>query len=88
MKKTFEKLLVNEGFQGDLHCVTKTRPIEVIQEFQALGHNIFGENRVDALLQRQEELADDVHNTVFYWPPSTKKSSQTCSPMSSYSFCR
>ena len=52
-----------KAYKATCIAVTKTRPIEVIQEFQALGHNIFGENRVDALLQRQEELADDVHNT-------------------------
>ena len=43
-----------KAYKATCIAVTKTRPIEVIQEFQALGHNIFGENRVDALLQRQE----------------------------------
>ena len=43
--------------------ILTAKPVPVFQEFQDLGHNIFGENRVDALLQRQEELGNDVHNT-------------------------
>ena len=63
-EKNFREVIGQcKAYKATCIAVTKTRPIEVIQEFQALGHNIFGENRVDALLQRQEELADDVHNT-------------------------
>ncbi|HAB90590.1 MAG TPA: YggS family pyridoxal phosphate-dependent enzyme [Bacteroidetes bacterium] len=63
-EKNFREVIGQcNAYQATCIAVTKTRPIEVFQEFQALGHNIFGENRVDALLQRQEELADDVYNS-------------------------
>lgn len=62
-EKNFREVIGQcNAYQATCIAVTKTRPIQVFQEFQALGHNIFGENRVDALLQRQEELGVDVHN--------------------------
>ncbi|MBB00913.1 MAG: YggS family pyridoxal phosphate-dependent enzyme [Saprospirales bacterium] len=62
-EKNFREVIGQcNDYQATCIAVTKTRPIEVFQEFRALGHNIFGENRVDALIQRQEELVDDVHN--------------------------
>ena len=51
------------NYQATCIAVTKTRPLQVFQEFKALGHNIFGENRVDALLERRELLKDNVQNT-------------------------
>ena len=63
-EKNFREVIGQcNAYQATCIAVTKTRPIEVFQEFHALGHNIFGENRVDALLQRQEALAGDVQNT-------------------------
>ena len=63
-EKNFREVIEQcNAYQATCIAVTKTRPIEVFQEFQRLGHHIFGENRVDALLQRKEELAEDVHNT-------------------------
>ena len=44
-----------------LVAVTKQRPITVIERMYALGHRDFGENRVDELLEKREQLPDDIN---------------------------
>ncbi|HIA36183.1 MAG TPA: YggS family pyridoxal phosphate-dependent enzyme [Flavobacteriales bacterium] len=41
-------------------AVSKTKPIEVIQEAYNLGQRIFGENRVQELAQKNETLPKDI----------------------------
>lgn len=44
-----------------LVAVTKTRPIEVITELYDLGIRTMGENRVQELLDKYEQLPKDIH---------------------------
>lgn len=63
-EKNFREVINQcNAYQATCIAVTKTRPIKVFREFQSLGHTTFGENRVDALLDRQEKLTSDVQNT-------------------------
>lgn len=43
-----------------LIAVSKTKPVEVIQEAYATGHRIFGENRVQELVPKYEALPKDI----------------------------
>ncbi len=44
----------------DLLCVSKYHPIEAIQEAYAAGERMFGESRVQELLQKREALPKDI----------------------------
>lgn len=46
--------------QVTLVAVSKTKPIEAIQEAYAAGHKIFGENKVQELVQKWEALPKDI----------------------------
>jgi PLP dependent protein len=43
-----------------LVAVTKTKTVEVIMEAYQAGHKIFGENKVQELVQKQQQLPDDI----------------------------
>jgi pyridoxal phosphate enzyme (YggS family) len=43
-----------------LIAVSKTKPVEVIQEAYATGHRVFGENRVQELVPKYEALPKDI----------------------------
>ena len=43
-----------------LVAVTKTKPIELIQEAYDFGHRIFGENKVQELVDKQQVLPSDI----------------------------
>ena len=43
-----------------LLAVSKTQPIEAIQELYDFGHRDFGESRVQELLKKREPLPDDI----------------------------
>ncbi|TDN38547.1 YggS family pyridoxal phosphate-dependent enzyme [Hymenobacter sp. UV11] len=55
---TFEQQLV--GTSARLVVVTKTHPVERLQEAYAAGARIFGENRVQEMAAKQPELPADV----------------------------
>ncbi len=46
--------------QVKLVAVSKTKPLDQIMEFYDRGHKIFGENRVQELVQKQEALPKDI----------------------------
>jgi pyridoxal phosphate enzyme (YggS family) len=43
-----------------LVAITKTKPVKAILEAYHAGHKIFGENKVQELVDKQEELPDDI----------------------------
>lgn len=43
-----------------LVAVSKTKPVEAIKELYDLGHRDFGENYVQELLEKQQQLPDDI----------------------------
>ena len=45
---------------AQLVIVSKTRPISAILKYYQLGHRIFGENRVQELVDKQEALPKDI----------------------------
>lgn len=56
--KTIENNL--SGSDCKLIIVTKTRPVEVLQEVYDLGYKTFGENRVQELVSKYEALPKDI----------------------------
>ncbi|AMR26097.1 YggS family pyridoxal phosphate enzyme [Hymenobacter psoromatis] len=54
----FEQQLI--GTNARLIVVTKTHPVELLQEAYAAGARIFGENRVQEMAAKQPELPADV----------------------------
>ncbi|HNI45153.1 MAG TPA: YggS family pyridoxal phosphate-dependent enzyme, partial [Chitinophagales bacterium] len=50
--------LSNDGV--GLVAVTKLRSIAEIQALYDLGHRVFGENRVQELLDKQQQLPQDI----------------------------
>lgn len=52
------KTTLPEGVK--LVAVTKTKPSEVIMEAYHAGHKVYGENKVQELVQKQQELPQDV----------------------------
>lgn len=44
-----------------LVAVSKTHPPDVVRELYELGHRVFGENRVQELLEKKAVLPDDIH---------------------------
>ena len=44
-----------------LVAVSKTKPIEAIQEAYNVGHRIFGENRIQEMVEKYEALPKDIH---------------------------
>lgn len=47
-------------YDATLVAVSKTKPVEAIQEVYDFGHKTFGENRVQELLKKQPELPKDI----------------------------
>lgn len=56
--KTIEENL--SGSDCKLIIVTKTRPVEVLQQVYDLGYKTFGENRVQELVSKYEALPKDI----------------------------
>ena len=60
-KKQFEKVKKHCEFShAKLVAVTKTRSVEDLQELYNQGHRIFGENRVQELLEKKDLLPNDI----------------------------
>ncbi len=53
---------INEQLEGNatLVAVSKTKPIEMIMEAYNAGQRIFGENKVQELVEKYEALPDDI----------------------------
>lgn len=54
----FTRQALPEGVK--LVAVTKTKPVEEIMEAYKVGHKIFGENRVQELTDKHQQLPDDI----------------------------
>ena len=57
LEKILEELDANGA---KLVAVSKTRPVETILEYYQKGHVIFGENRVQELVEKAEQLPADI----------------------------
>ena len=44
-----------------LICVTKTKPLEMLQEAYDSGQREFGENKVQEIVRKKPDLPDDIH---------------------------
>ena len=44
-----------------LVAVSKTKPVSMLQEAYDLGVRVFGENKVQELTEKYEQLPDDIH---------------------------
>lgn len=60
-KETYSILMAElSGSKSTLVAVSKTKPVEDIQELYELGHRDFGENYVQELVKKQEDLPKDI----------------------------
>src|SRR5436853_860471 len=49
-----------ESYDAILVAVSKTKPVEAIREVYDYGHKIFGENYVQELVDKHEQLPKDI----------------------------
>lgn len=49
-----------QATQANLVAVSKTKPVEAIEELYDLGQRIFGENKVQELVEKQAKLPQDI----------------------------
>jgi pyridoxal phosphate enzyme (YggS family) len=55
-----QKIKQEIGSKVKLIAVTKTKPVSMIMEAYQTGHKIYGENRVQELVEKQKQLPQDV----------------------------
>ncbi len=55
-----EILKTCQSRNATLVAVSKTKPVEDIRRFYVIGHRDFGENRVQELVNKKEQLPDDI----------------------------
>lgn len=55
-----QKIKQEIGLNVKLIAVTKTKPVSMILEAYQAGHKIYGENRVQELVEKQKQLPPDV----------------------------
>ena len=61
MLNSYEEILEEiESAGGVLVAVSKTKPVEMIQELYDKGQRIFGENRVQELVEKAATMTDDI----------------------------
>ena len=61
MLNSYEEILEEiESAGGILVAVSKTKPVEMIQELYDKGQRIFGENRVQELVEKAATMTDDI----------------------------
>jgi pyridoxal phosphate enzyme (YggS family) len=58
--KLFSILKELKSFNAQLVAVSKTKPKELIKEVYNTGHKVFGENYVQELSEKQEQLPNDI----------------------------
>ncbi|PWT78112.1 MAG: YggS family pyridoxal phosphate-dependent enzyme [Bacteroidetes bacterium] len=59
-KDNYENILASIGKERVLVAVSKTKPVSDIQALYDLGHRDFGENYVQELTDKQQQLPDDI----------------------------
>jgi pyridoxal phosphate enzyme (YggS family) len=60
IKDNLQRILAELPKEVTLVAVSKTKPNEAILEAYAAGHRIFGENKVQEMAQKSEELPKDI----------------------------
>ena len=58
--QNIHNILDDLGNDATLVAVSKTQSIEIIQEAYLSGQKIFGENRVEELVEKEERLPKDI----------------------------
>ena len=61
MKSNFERIYASIPDNVKLIAVSKTKPIEQLQEAYELGERNFGENRVQEIMEKHKALPKDIH---------------------------
>ena len=59
-KDAYNRIVAETGEKVTLVAVSKTKPVEDILELYKLGHRDFGENYVQELVSKQEQLPKDI----------------------------
>ena len=59
-KDTYDRILHELGEGVDLVAVSKIQPVQSIQALYNLGHRDFGENYVQELVEKAENLPKDI----------------------------
>jgi hypothetical protein len=60
ISKNFKEVLSNIPATVKLVAVSKTKPNELIMDVYNSGHKVFGENKVQELVRKSEELPNDI----------------------------
>lgn len=60
-KEKYREIITELNGKASLVAVSKTKPVEDIQALYDLGHRDFGENYVQELIQKYEQLPKDIH---------------------------
>lgn len=60
IKKNIEKIKTNIPNDVEIVAISKTKPVELIEEAYKNGHKVFGENRPQELQQKQKQLPKDI----------------------------
>lgn len=60
MKEAIQNILTQLPSHVQLIAVTKTHPVEVLQEAYQLGLRIFGENKVQEMIDKYDKLPKDI----------------------------
>jgi pyridoxal phosphate enzyme (YggS family) len=60
ISNNFKKVLSNIPSNVKLVAVSKTKPNELIMDVYNSGHTVFGENKVQELVRKSEELPNDI----------------------------
>ncbi|MFC2137365.1 YggS family pyridoxal phosphate-dependent enzyme [Bacteroidota bacterium] len=60
IKINIENIIKQLPINVKLVAISKTKPVEVIQNAYEAGHRIFGENKVQELIDKHEKLPEDI----------------------------
>jgi len=60
-KTKYQEIIQELKGNATLIAVSKTKPVEDVQALYDLGHRDFGENYVQELTEKHEQLPDDIH---------------------------
>ena len=49
--------------RGNSYCVSKTKPVEMLKEAYDAGARVFGENKVQEIIDKYDQMPSDVQCT-------------------------
>ena len=65
VKKNIEEACDTAGVlpRGNSYCVSKTKPVEMLKEAYDAGARVFGENKVQEIVDKYDQMPSDVQCT-------------------------